>query len=50
MSLLTQSHVEQFVEDAMKEIGSGKSLCLGRQLVPVKSENKYSDQTDLNNP
>lgn len=33
--ILTPVHGEQFVEDVMKETGSGKNLCRGRQLSPV---------------
>ena len=33
---LTQSHVEQSVEVVMKDLGSEKSPCPGKQLVPVK--------------
>lgn len=39
MVILTLIHEEQFAEGVKKEIEFEKSLCPGRQLVPVNKDN-----------
>ena len=39
--ILTHHLVEQFAEDVKKETVTGRSLCLGRQLVPIKRSTKW---------